>query len=113
MAAILICWGIDSDKYLVSLFVPCMVYLNIVRFYPQILQVLSVAVSSEKDGGTIDNVCGALSRMIITNVGGIPINDVSETVYFLEMLAYLKDSKRNFLSGFPSVYSTFATQKRF
>lgn len=45
-------------------------------FFPQILQILSLAVAHEKNPGTLDNICGALCRMIVTNVEAVPINDV-------------------------------------
>lgn len=44
--------------------------------YPEILQALSTAVSSESHAGTLDNICGALGKMIIVNSSGIPLNEV-------------------------------------
>lgn len=62
-------------------------------FFPQILQVLSVAVASEKHGGTLDNICGALCRMIVTNINGIPINDVFPV--FVQHLPLRQDFEEN------------------
>jgi len=61
--------------------------------YPQILSILSVAVSSEKHPGTLDNICGALCRMIITNVNGIPINEVFPV--FMQHLPLREDFAEN------------------
>lgn len=44
--------------------------------YPQILATLSNAVSNEKHVGTLDNICGAISRLIITNHKLVPLEQV-------------------------------------
>ncbi|XP_021926547.1 importin-4-like isoform X1 [Zootermopsis nevadensis] len=44
--------------------------------YLEILQALSTTASKEKHAGTLDNVCGALARLIITNVSGVPMTQV-------------------------------------
>lgn len=44
--------------------------------YPEILQALSVAVTKESHAGTLDNICGALAKMIIVNANGIPLEQV-------------------------------------
>ncbi|KAJ1525478.1 hypothetical protein ONE63_010288 [Megalurothrips usitatus] len=62
-------------------------------FYPQMLQILSVAVSSEKHGGTLDNICGALCRMIMTNVNGVPVNEVFPV--FIQHLPLRQDFEEN------------------
>lgn len=49
---------------------------HVYPYYNKILQLLSATISKEKHAGTIDNICGALARMIVTNVEAIPINDV-------------------------------------
>ena len=46
------------------------------KFYPQALQALSVAVAKEKDANTLDNICGALARLIIGNSTLVPLKDV-------------------------------------
>uniref|UniRef100_A0A6B2EDB2 Putative karyopherin importin beta 3 n=1 Tax=Phlebotomus kandelakii TaxID=1109342 RepID=A0A6B2EDB2_9DIPT len=45
-------------------------------YYPQILQLLSGAVVKEQDAVTLDNVCGALARMIIANSALVPLKEV-------------------------------------
>lgn len=45
-------------------------------FYPQILQLLSAAVAKEQDSNTLDNICGALARLIIANSSLVPLKDV-------------------------------------
>lgn len=44
--------------------------------YPDILQALSTAVAKETHPGTLDNICGAISKMIITNSAGVPLDQV-------------------------------------
>lgn len=44
--------------------------------YPEILQALSVAVTKESHAGTLDNICGALAKMIFVNPNGIPLDQV-------------------------------------
>lgn len=44
--------------------------------YSEILQALSVAASKEKHAGTLDNICGALARLILSNVSGVPMEQV-------------------------------------
>lgn len=44
--------------------------------YPQILASLSQAVSQEQHPGVLDNICGALSKMIIANHALIPLPQV-------------------------------------
>lgn len=50
--------------------------------YPEILQTLSAAVSKETHAGTLDNICGALARMIIVNPSGIPMEEVNVPYYW-------------------------------
>lgn len=45
--------------------------------YSEILQALSHAVGKETHAGTLDNICGALAKMIMINPGGIPLEQVS------------------------------------
>uniref|UniRef100_A0A1B0EXU4 Importin N-terminal domain-containing protein n=1 Tax=Lutzomyia longipalpis TaxID=7200 RepID=A0A1B0EXU4_LUTLO len=45
-------------------------------FYPQILQLLFGAVTKEQDANTLDNICGALARLIIANSSLVPLKDV-------------------------------------
>lgn len=44
--------------------------------YPQILQTLSVAVSREDNALALDNICGAIARLIITNISAVPMDQV-------------------------------------
>ncbi|XP_067002902.2 importin-4 [Anabrus simplex] len=44
--------------------------------FPEILQALSTAVAKERHPGTLDNICGALARLVITNVNGVPMEQV-------------------------------------
>ncbi|XP_069698314.1 importin-4-like [Periplaneta americana] len=44
--------------------------------YSEILQALSTAASKERHAGTLDNICGALARLIMTNVSGVPMAQV-------------------------------------
>lgn len=50
-------------------------------FYPQILQILSSAVVVEKNSGALDNICGALARLIIANASLIPLDQVNSFLY--------------------------------
>nr|CAD7577331.1 unnamed protein product [Timema californicum] len=43
-------------------------------YFPEILQALSAAVSKEANPSALDNICGALARMLITNVSGVPMD---------------------------------------
>lgn len=51
--------------------------MKIIRHYPDILQSLSTMLSKESHAGTIDNISGAVAKMIITNPNGIPLEQVS------------------------------------
>ncbi|XP_049818951.1 importin-4-like isoform X2 [Aethina tumida] len=44
--------------------------------YNTILQMLSVAVSKESHENTLDNICGAIAKMIIANSAGVPLEQV-------------------------------------
>ncbi|XP_073527135.1 importin-4 [Phyllobates terribilis] len=44
--------------------------------FPKILSILSSIISSQKNARTLDNVCGAVSRMILTHPEGVPIKQV-------------------------------------
>ncbi|KAG5680978.1 hypothetical protein PVAND_010452 [Polypedilum vanderplanki] len=46
------------------------------KAYPQILAALSNLVSKESHGGILDNICGTLARLIITNSTLVPLKDV-------------------------------------
>lgn len=58
-----------------------------------ILQTLSVAVSSEKHAGTLDNICGALARLIMTNYSLIPLDQVLPV--FVDHLPLREDFDEN------------------
>ncbi|XP_060660093.1 importin-4-like [Drosophila nasuta] len=44
--------------------------------FPAILQALSGAIASEKNPSALDNICGAVGRMIVTNHNLVPIQQV-------------------------------------
>ncbi|XP_069490065.1 importin-4 [Ambystoma mexicanum] len=44
--------------------------------YPKVLGLLSSAISREQNARTMDNICGAVARMIITNAVGVPVDQV-------------------------------------
>nr|CAH7764214.1 unnamed protein product [Callosobruchus chinensis] len=61
--------------------------------YPQILQALSNAVQKESHAGTLDNICGALAKMIIVNPNRIPLEQVFPV--FLQKLPLRDDFQEN------------------
>lgn len=62
-------------------------------YYPEILQALSTAVSRESNSGALDNICGALARLIITNVSAIPLDQVLPV--FIQYLPLREDFEEN------------------
>lgn len=62
-------------------FIKCTESLIMDSFYPQILQILSSAVVVEKNSGALDNICGALARLIIANASLIPLDQVNSFLY--------------------------------
>ncbi|KAL1117460.1 hypothetical protein AAG570_004786 [Ranatra chinensis] len=44
--------------------------------YPEILTAFSRALPTEKSAKVLDNICGAISRLIIANTPGVPIEQV-------------------------------------
>ncbi|XP_032091692.1 importin-4 isoform X1 [Thamnophis elegans] len=44
--------------------------------YPKILALLSNLISQEQNNRVTDNVCGAVARMLMTNPGGMPVEQV-------------------------------------
>ncbi|KAG8249104.1 Importin 4 [Homalodisca vitripennis] len=62
-------------------------------FYGEILQTLSHAVVNESNSGALDNICGALARLIITNVSGIPLEQVIPV--FVRYLPLREDFEEN------------------
>lgn len=63
------------------------------KFYPQALQALSQAVAKEKDSNTLDNICGALARLIIANSNLVPLKDVLPV--FIQYLPLRQDFDEN------------------
>ncbi|XP_066250026.1 importin-4-like [Euwallacea similis] len=49
---------------------------RVFNYYNDILHALSQAVSKETHTGTLDNICGALAKMIFVNPGGLPLDQV-------------------------------------
>lgn len=66
------------------------------KAYPhfgQILQALSQIVSIEKEEGVLDNICGALARMIIANQTLVPMEHVWPV--FIQKIPLRKDFNEN------------------
>lgn len=61
--------------------------------FPVILQALSAAVSQEEHPGTLDNICGALARLIMTNHTLIPLDQVLPV--FVQHLPLREDHEEN------------------
>ncbi|XP_035226017.1 importin-4-like isoform X2 [Stegodyphus dumicola] len=71
--------------------------------YPTYLQALSNIIATEEDGRAKDNICGAVARLIKTNVNGVPLKNVfpvllqslplridfEENITVFECIAYL------------------------
>lgn len=70
--------------------------------YPSILMTLSEAVAREEHPGTLDNICGALARMIRSNYTLIPLEQVLPV--FIEKLPLREDFEENI-----SVFECFQT----
>ncbi|KAJ3660491.1 hypothetical protein Zmor_004938 [Zophobas morio] len=66
---------------------------RIFPFYQDILQSLSAAVAKESHAGTLDNICGALAKMIIVNSSGIPLEQVFPV--FIQRLPLREDFQEN------------------
>lgn len=62
--------------------------------YPIILSALSDAVSKEQHAGTLDNICGALARLIITNSTLVPLQQVLPV--FIKYLPLREDFEENY-----------------
>lgn len=75
---------------------------RIFSHYNEILQALSQAVAKESHAGTLDNVCGALAKIILANPGGIPLDQVFAA--FLQKLPLRDDFQEN-----EAVIKCFAT----
>lgn len=75
---------------------------RIFSHYNEILQALSQAVAKETHAGTLDNICGALAKMIIVNPGGIPLDQILPA--FLQKLPLRDDFQEN-----EAVIKCFAT----
>lgn len=68
--------------------------------YPQVLQALSQVVAKEEHPGTLDNVCGALARLIVANSKLVPLEQVLPV--FVQKLPLREDFHEN-----KSVYKGF------
>ncbi|XP_050512029.1 importin-4 [Diabrotica virgifera virgifera] len=66
---------------------------KIFSHYPEILQALSTSVSKEAHSGTLDNICGALAKMIIVNPNAIPLDQVFPA--FVQKLPLRDDFQEN------------------
>ncbi|XP_017087549.2 importin-4 isoform X2 [Drosophila bipectinata] len=61
--------------------------------YPTILQALSDAIAKEKDPPALDNICGAVARLIITNTDAVPLAHVLPV--FMSNLPLREDVEEN------------------
>ncbi|XP_016965839.1 importin-4 isoform X2 [Drosophila biarmipes] len=61
--------------------------------YPAILQALSEAISRESDPPALDNICGAVARLICTNHEAVPLGQVLPV--FLNHLPLKEDFEEN------------------
>lgn len=64
--------------------------------YPNILQALSTAVSKESHSGTLDNICGAICKMIITNTAAVPLDHVSAFSFFASNIWFDRNRSSRF-----------------
>lgn len=69
--------------------------------FPQILQALSQSVSVEEHPGVLDNICGALARLIIANSNLVPLDHVLPV--FVHKLPLREDFHEN-KSVFKAMY---------
>lgn len=83
---------------------------NSVRYYPQILQKLHGLFVNNVYVNTIDNVCGAIARMITTNPTSVPLNQVLPA--FFSSLPLKVDYAEN-KAVFNCVFFLFTTQHDF
>ncbi|XP_055534571.1 importin-4-like [Wyeomyia smithii] len=63
------------------------------KHYPQILTSLSAVVAKEQHAGTLDNICGALARLITTNSSLVPMKEVLPV--FVQYLPLREDFEEN------------------
>uniref|UniRef100_A0A336K9P8 CSON005828 protein n=1 Tax=Culicoides sonorensis TaxID=179676 RepID=A0A336K9P8_CULSO len=63
------------------------------KYFPQILSALSHGVSHESHAGTLDNICGALARLIIANSTLVPLKEVLPS--FIQYLPLREDFDEN------------------
>ncbi|KAF5282240.1 hypothetical protein FQA39_LY17660 [Lamprigera yunnana] len=62
-------------------------------FYGDILQALSTLITKESHVGTLDNICGALAKLIIVNSSLVPLEQVFPV--FVERLPLREDFQEN------------------
>ncbi|KAK4877680.1 hypothetical protein RN001_010186 [Aquatica leii] len=62
-------------------------------YYPDILQALSTLATKESHVGTLDNICGALAKLIIANSSLVPLEQVFPA--FMERLPLREDFQEN------------------
>lgn len=61
--------------------------------YAQVLQALSQIVAVEKEEGVLDNICGALARLIASNSALVPLDHVLPV--FIQKIPLRKDFHEN------------------
>lgn len=70
--------------------------------FPVILSALSAAVAQEQHPGTLDNICGALARLIMANFKLIPLEQVLPV--FIQKLPLREDFDENL-----AIFKSFTT----
>lgn len=63
------------------------------RYFPQILSTLSHCVANEQHAGVLDNICGALARVILLNPSLVPLHEVLPV--FIQYLPLREDFDEN------------------
>lgn len=59
------------------------IFLNsLYRHYNDILQGLSAILAKESHARTVDNICSAISKLIIANPNGVPLQQVRKVFFF-------------------------------
>ncbi|KAG8596096.1 hypothetical protein GDO81_001732 [Engystomops pustulosus] len=55
----------------------------VLKNFPKLLSILSTIICSKKNPQTLDNVCGAVSRMILRHPEGVPVDQVGILFFFI------------------------------
>ena len=49
----------------------------LVPYFPEILTIFSESAAREQAARTLDNICGALARLILVDINSLPISEVT------------------------------------